>query len=91
MSTRLTKFLTKFSILSNNQFGLIKGISCLDAVSSLIEYLYRQINEQKNVISLFIDLKKAYNTVNYKILLGKLNSYAVRGIPLKWLTNYLEN
>ena len=91
MSNRLTKFLSKFSLLSPNQFGFQKGLSCFDAISSLVEYLYKQINENKHVLSVFIDLKKAYDTVNHKILLAKLKSYGVRGIALDWFTSYLEN
>ena len=91
MSARLTKFLTKFSLITPNQFGFVKGLSCFDAISSLMEYLYSQINKNKHVISVFIDLKKAYDTVNHTILLKKMESYGVRGISSDWFKSYLKD
>ena len=90
MYNRVMSFFEQYSVLSNNQYGFKTGKSCSDAIISLTEKIYKSLNEKKFVITLFIDLKKAYDTVNHNILLEKLESYGIRGIALKWFENYLN-
>uniref|UniRef100_A0A669CTI2 Reverse transcriptase domain-containing protein n=1 Tax=Oreochromis niloticus TaxID=8128 RepID=A0A669CTI2_ORENI len=48
-------------------------------------------DNNKYTIGVFIDLKKAFDTMQHSILISKLNTYGVRGIALNWLSSYLEN
>ena len=49
------------------------------------------IDNKQITCSLFLDFSKAFDTVNYHILLSKLSKYGIRGIPLAWFTDYLNN
>ena len=91
MASRVVKFLCKFSILSTDQYGFQKGISTCDAVSSLTNYLYDKLNIKHHSVALFLDLCKAYDTVDHGILLRKMYCYGFRGVAWRWFSSYLSN
>ena len=90
ISNRLLKFIHKYSIISEKQFGFLKNRSTADAIYNLIEHIYSALNNKQYSISVFIDLRKAFDTVNKDILLRKLSRYGIRGLPLKLLSSYMS-
>ena len=91
ISTRLLHFFTKSDSIFPRQFGFLKGRSTADAFLALVEYIYNCLNNKEHCIGIFIDLTKAFDTVNHGILLGKLERYGVRGLPLRLLSSYLKD
>jgi hypothetical protein len=91
MTNRLMDYFVKFALLSPSQFGFQKRKSTSDAVLNFVEYIYSCLNSKSHALSIFIDLRKAYDTVNHNILLRKLYKYGIRGLPLKWFESYLRN
>lgn len=90
ISVRLVNYLTTFSLINNLQYGFQKGKSTVDAALRFVEEVYRSLDSKLHTLGIFIDFKKAFDTVNHDILLGKLSSYGVRGLPLDWFTSYLS-
>ena len=90
MSDRLYNFFYRYTVLVPNQFGFQKNRSTCDAVECLIESIYTSLNDKMHNICLFIDLRKAYDTVQHNILLSKLSMYGIRGLPLEWMKSYLS-
>ena len=88
---RLVSFFEKYSIFSDKQFGFRKNISTQDAILNFSEKVYDALNSKDHNISVLIDLKSAFDTVNIPILLNKLELYGVRGVALSWMRNYLQN
>ena len=88
---RLKSYLNHINIPSKNQFGFQEKCSTFMAISSAYEKLTDAVDRKLYSIGVFIDLCKAFNTVNHEILLSKLSAYGVRGTPLDLLTSYLTN
>ena len=88
---RLDDFITKQNILCDQQYGFRKNRTTTLALLDFVAEITTAIENKQYVVGVFLDLKKAFDTVNYEILLTKLESYGIRGMPLTWLTSYLTN
>ena len=88
---QLDSFLEKYNIMYNYQFGFRKKHSTEQAILELTDKLKSAIDNRQLTCGLFLDFSKAFDTVNHKILLEKLQKYGIRGVPLQWFTSYLTN
>lgn len=84
-------FLDKYEILSPNQFGFRQNKCTIDAISNLVEYIVDGLERREHVLSIFLDLSKAFDCVHHKTLLLRLEGCGIRGLPLKWIASYLSD
>ena len=84
-------FVDSHSILNNGKYGFRNGHSTSSAIIELLEELTNGIEKSKSTIGVFIDLKKAFDTVDHDILIKKLEFYGIRGIANDWIFSYLSN
>ena len=82
MHNRLYNFLTEHNILSMNQFGFRKNYSTFLALMDLVDNISKNIDEGNYSIGIFLDLSKAFDTIDHTILLDKLCRYGIRGVTL---------
>lgn len=91
MHSRLYDFLEDKNIIFESQFGFRKKHSTTHALVDLTEAIRSAIDNNKFACGIFIDLQKAFDTVDHKILLEKLEHYGVRGVANDWFRSYLKN
>ena len=91
MHVRLYNFLEVQGLIFKNQFGFRKKHSTTHALIDLTEDIRKAIDENKFACGVFIDLQKAFDTVDHNILLKKLEHYGIRGIANEWFRSYLTN
>ena len=91
MYKRVISFLNKFKILYKYQFGFRENHSTVQAVIEITDNILSELEKKNMVAGIYLDLSKAFDTVDHTILLHKLKHYGIRGLPLQWFQSYLSN
>ena len=86
---RLMKHLDLNHIIHENQFGFQKNKTTYMPLLLLQDTITRAFEEGEFVLGLYLDLRKAFDTVNIRLLLEKLHKYGVKDKSHKILTSYL--
>ena len=86
---RLYSFFTTFNLFSNHQFGFRHGHSTSHVVTLLTQKITAAFEKKQSTLGMFLDLTKAFDTIDHGILLKKLEHYGIRGNVLQWFQNYL--
>ena len=87
--SRLIYFFESTKILCNQQFGFRQHRNTEYCIIDLLDYITKKLDQSKHVVSIFLDLRKAFDCVDHSILLNKLEHYGIRGKPLDLLKSYL--
>ena len=91
MFNRLYNHLEINNVLYRKQFGFQARNSTEHAALVLSDKILSAFEKNEFLLSLFIDLSKAFDTVDHSILIKKLDYYGVRNENLKWFKSYLTN
>ena len=88
---QLIDFLQSNKKLTQNQFAFRKLHSTITSLIGVSDHWYSSIDNNKANFALFLDLKKAFDTVDHEILISKLAKYGITGIENNWFKSYLTN
>ena len=86
---RLFSFLSRMDVIYDQQFGFRKRHSTCHAINFSVNKVLSEIEQGKHVLGIFIDLSKAFDTLDHSKLLHKLDYYGIRGVAYKLLESYL--
>ena len=90
MHNRLYEFLSENNIIHPLQFDFRQKYSTSFALIHLTEAIKEALDQGKYSCGIFVDLQKAFDTVDHNILMGKLKQYSIRGVAYSWFESYLK-
>ena len=90
MYKRLYAFLDYNNIIYDLQFGFRQQYSTSHALINITENIRKALEDGNIGCGVFVDLQKAFDTVDHQILLAKLNHYGIRGVSNDWFKSYLS-
>ena len=82
--------MTKHRILYDGQYGFRPKRSTIDAISDFVSDFLPSLDKRNTSLAVYLDLSKAFDTINHGILIRKLEYYGIRGRALEWFTSYLD-
>lgn len=88
---RLWKFIDKNNLIFNGQYGFRKNHSTCMASLKFVDDIAFKLDNHVTAAALFLDLSKAFDTIDHQISLRKMHMYDVRGVALKWIQSYFSN
>ena len=91
VNQQLTAYVEENKFLSNQQYGFRKDHSTTFLMLDLFDKIFMAKESLKKPAVVFLDIRKAFDTVNHDILLKKLKHYGVDGFVIKWFESYLQD
>lgn len=91
LNSRILGYMEKFKIISSSQYGFRRHKNTEDAILSLTSHITEVLDKGQKCLTVFLDLKKAFDTVSVPILLQKLENIGIRGTALSLFKDYLSN
>jgi hypothetical protein len=88
---RLMEYLNNYDLLSKDQFGFRPNHSTYHPMMDILVKAANALNKKKHMLIIFCDLKKAFDTCDVDVLLGKLRKLGVSNTELSWFKRYLSN
>ena len=88
--SRIYNFFSSNNLLTDCQFGYRKKHSTGHAIHHSVNIIRDALADKKHVIAVFVDLSKAFDTIDHKILLSKLERYGIRGTANNLINDYLS-
>ena len=88
---QLLKYLDENSIFTKFQSGFRRKFSCESAIQYVVSEWKNYLDDDLHIGAVFLDLKRAFETIDRDILLVKLKKYGIGGEVLQWLQNYLSD
>ena len=91
MYQRINSFLQNTGQIYKNQYGFRANHSCEHTIGQVVRTLIKNIENRLYSACILLDLSKAFDTIEHRILLQKLELYGIRGNALTWFDSYLSN
>jgi hypothetical protein len=91
VSIKLTNHLELNKLIYDHQYGFLRNRSTEHNLLHVINNISTALNENKYCIGIFLDLKKAFDTCDHGILIGKLSKLGINGTSLDWFKSYLKS
>ena len=90
MFNQLMLYISFHDVFTPNQYDFRSGKNTTDCLVDLLEQITKSIDNGEFAITLFLDLSKAFDTVNHSILLSKLSYYGIKGLENLSFKSYLQ-
>ena len=87
----MSNYFSKFNMIYKYQFGFREGYSTEHALVEITDKIKESIDNKLLTCGIFIDLTKAFGSINHKILLRKLDTYGMKWNVIKLIESYLQN